>query len=369
MIPMSYFDAKGIEVVVKVPEYKIYDDYDFIGFSFNNKHSCEDLHIFRVSSGNRYQEELNPQRKERTAQHAGNDYTHYLGEDYGPRQFKIDFAFEGLNDKQIQAIRDCFDDKDIRPLWFDEAPYKVYEAKVQGQVVLKVIPFGNSNEAPTYSGEGSVTFVCYCPYARTPDLVVDKNGEEQGDGRALSSYSEFKNMEQWKDASRLQNTNYNFGRNFGDIPAPFIYQDDSIVTQLPNKTSTQCDIMELKIGTGEINFDIITNYPTHYWNSYNGILTAKHANGDKKNIQIYSNGKKVEIAAKSVATLPVTTQVDNNSPEQTITWKQYRSDVGDIVTYWITAAGGSGYTRENGTSTSIPSLVIGVELCYHYWYY
>jgi hypothetical protein len=47
--------------IVKVPQYSVYDDYDFIGFSFNGYHCVEDLGIIRVGNGTRYQENLTPQ--------------------------------------------------------------------------------------------------------------------------------------------------------------------------------------------------------------------------------------------------------------------------------------------------------------------
>ena len=36
------------ECIVKVPKYSVYDDYDFIGFSFNGYHCIEDLNIIRL---------------------------------------------------------------------------------------------------------------------------------------------------------------------------------------------------------------------------------------------------------------------------------------------------------------------------------
>ena len=208
MMPMSYFEGKGEEIIIKAPS----SNYDYLGFTYNGKHACEDLGIYRVSSSNRYQEELNPERREQTAEAPGADYTYYLGETFGPRKFKVDFAFEGRTQTQINAIRDCFDDMDIHELWFDEYPYKVYEAKVQGAVTLKVIPFGNNNEEPTYSGEGSVTFVCYTPYARTPDWV-EVNGVKL-DGKNIYSYTTFANFNQWREISRLDS-------NVGQVPFHF----------------------------------------------------------------------------------------------------------------------------------------------------
>ena len=68
--------------------------------------------------------------------------------------------------------------KELGDLWFEEAPYKVYTAKVTGQPSIKVIPFdetytegGVQKTRRIYKGEGSVTFTAYWPYAHTPDTI------------------------------------------------------------------------------------------------------------------------------------------------------------------------------------------------------
>lgn len=260
MMPMSYFEGKGEEIVIKVPRYSVYSDYDYIGFTFNGKHACEDLGIYRVSSSNRYQEELNPERKERTAEAPGADYVYYLGETFGPRKFKVDFAFEGLSQRKVNAIRDCFDDMDIHELWFDEYPYKVYEAKVQGPVTLKVIPFGNSNEEPTYSGEGSVTFVCYTPYARTPDWV-EVNGMKL-DGKQISSYmaAGFKNIDQWRQGSGLDG-------DVSQMPHNFLATLVGTQTIESNNFSTYED--------STFKYEFIPEASGYYIVKYNGDLSAE----------------------------------------------------------------------------------------------
>jgi hypothetical protein len=46
-------------------------DYDFIGFTFNGKHSCRDLKIYRTSNGGRYDTNLTPTFNDKTANVAG----------------------------------------------------------------------------------------------------------------------------------------------------------------------------------------------------------------------------------------------------------------------------------------------------------
>jgi hypothetical protein len=92
------------ECIVKVPSYSVYDDYDFIGFSFNGYHCVEDLHIYRTSDGSRYQENLTPQISEQTGQHSGVDGAYFLGAQHRQKVFNIKFAFERLSQFDIYKI-------------------------------------------------------------------------------------------------------------------------------------------------------------------------------------------------------------------------------------------------------------------------
>jgi hypothetical protein len=64
--------------IVKVPS----DDalgLDFLAFSFNGKHSWDDFGIYRVSDGNRYNENLSPTLTDKTAEVPGGDGMYYFG--------------------------------------------------------------------------------------------------------------------------------------------------------------------------------------------------------------------------------------------------------------------------------------------------
>jgi hypothetical protein len=63
------------------------------------------------------------------------------------------------------------DGREVGDLWFAEAPYRVYSAKVTGQPKLSVIPFPDPTWGRIYKGEGTIEFTCYYPYAHTPDYV------------------------------------------------------------------------------------------------------------------------------------------------------------------------------------------------------
>jgi hypothetical protein len=70
---------------------------DFIGFTFNDIHSSE-LGIVRVSSGNRYEEQLTPQFKDKSVEIPGKEGAIYLGSEIDKREFRIPFAFAGITE-------------------------------------------------------------------------------------------------------------------------------------------------------------------------------------------------------------------------------------------------------------------------------
>jgi len=178
---------------------------DFTGFKFGNVHSYDDLGITRVSSGDRYDEELFPEIKDLTAEVPGLDGEYYFGSTYGPRSFQIDFAFDSLTELQFRKLRTTFGTRDIKKLVFDERPYKYYLAKIENPIELSFVCFDEPNytwekiqlaqntyaqgisgdfeykayDGTTrriYKGEGSVTFVCYFPFAKSAykELPVDE---------------------------------------------------------------------------------------------------------------------------------------------------------------------------------------------------
>ena len=90
---------------------------DFTGFTFGDWHSS-DLEsglvtIFRVSSGDRYEEQLHPEIKDRTAEVLGVHGDYYFGSDYGTRTFDIDFAFDHLTEYQFRDLRKIFGTKNV----------------------------------------------------------------------------------------------------------------------------------------------------------------------------------------------------------------------------------------------------------------
>ena len=113
---------------------------DFLGFTFGDDHSS-DLGITRVSDGDRYDEQLHPEIKDRTAEVPGLNGEYYFGSDFGTRTFDLEFAFDHLTEEQFRKLRQVFGTKQIKRLIFDERPYKYYMAKLESPIELSYVCF------------------------------------------------------------------------------------------------------------------------------------------------------------------------------------------------------------------------------------
>lgn len=209
---------------------------DFLGFTFGGVHSS-DLGITRVSGGDRYEEQLHPEIKDRTAEVPGLNGEYYFGSDFGPRSFDIEIAFDHLTEVQFRRLRRVFGMKRIQTLVFDERPYKKYMAKLESPVELSYVCFdepkkvrfsekynvgtidteqgAQSGEVLTelpdgvrmvddgdgnrvrekvdpwvyeegteriYKGEGKMTLICYYPFAKSNFKVLPEEGNEYYEG-------------------------------------------------------------------------------------------------------------------------------------------------------------------------------------------
>lgn len=148
---------------------------DFLGFTLGDIHSSQ-LNITRVSSGDRYDDNLLPSFKDVTMEIPGGDGLYYWNSFYSQRQFVLNFAYDDLRDEDLRKLRQVFGFKGIQPLIFDELPYKKYMVKCANSPIFKYICFDH-RELRLYKGEGSVTLVAYYPYAlATANLIfTDKN--------------------------------------------------------------------------------------------------------------------------------------------------------------------------------------------------
>ncbi len=146
---------------------------DFISFSYNGVHSTE-LGVVHVSTSDRYADSLLPTIQDKTVQVPGSDGTYFFGSFYTQQQFPLSVAFDNVSEDQIRLARRVFGDRQSHPLIFDEEPYKIYYAKITSTPQLNYVPFQNYDEdADTrpriYKGEGTINFICYEPFAHTPN--------------------------------------------------------------------------------------------------------------------------------------------------------------------------------------------------------
>ena len=232
------------------------NDMDFIGFEYNGTHSSY-YEIFRTSDGSRYSDNLIPQLMDKTADVPGGDGQYYFRSFYKTRQFSISIAFENLSEEKYKAMRSWLDGKGIHDLIFDEAPYKVYSAKVTGTPQLKTICFEDDG-ARVYKGEGTIQFTCYYPFAHTPTIT------NQGfDGRILSNYTEelYPTKNQWASASGITDSFVN-GDNLGDLPAPF---------KVKKSDTTN---MNTSFTVGENTITIKESAVDLEWDSKTGLVTS-----------------------------------------------------------------------------------------------
>ena len=214
------------DTVVKVPKNKK-ADYDYIAFSFNDLHSLEDFGIYRTSDSNEgYSDGLFPTLTDKTANIPGMDGEYFFGTQHKQKIFNIKFAFDSLTEEKLQKMKKWLNGKEPENLWFAEAPHKVYTAKVTGSSMITSIAFHQENGSRVYKGQGSVQFTCYNPYARTPDYVLDSNGQYLA-GNHYTSYVEFSNYEEIKNTLphsiyTVNEVEYPTEFAYGDLPFSFI---------------------------------------------------------------------------------------------------------------------------------------------------
>ena len=150
---------------------------DFLGFQLGEDHSYK-LNITRVSTNDRYQDQLLPTFTDAVVQVPGGDGTYYWDTYYTQKAFSIDFAFDDLRDEDLRKLRQMFSDKTVKPLIFDEFPYKKYMVKSMQTPQLKYICFDHQ-EFRIYKGEGNVQLIAYYPFGISvvsPTLVDTNDG-------------------------------------------------------------------------------------------------------------------------------------------------------------------------------------------------
>ena len=148
---------------------------DFIGFTFNDRHSSE-FRIVRVSGGSRYNEDMLPPPKDILIDAPGRDGLYYMGTKASQRNFNIQIAYDDMREKDFLAFKEWLSYPREAKLIFDEEPYKFYWARVNGSPRLTYICFneeeGNPSSPRIYRGEGQIQFVAYQPWAESVSKIV-----------------------------------------------------------------------------------------------------------------------------------------------------------------------------------------------------
>ena len=193
---------------------------DFTGFSFNGIHSST-LGIIRVSDGDRYEEELQSEVRDKTVEIPGNDGDYYYGSTYGPKSHTIEIAFDSMTEKQFRQLRQLFGTKKICELVYDERPYKVYYVKIEEPIDLKYICFDEEEwnwesenhegyipnsidhkvytkkKRRIYKGEGTISLISYYPFAKQLYNILEYYD------RYAPAGVHYTNIDEWKDSSGI----------------------------------------------------------------------------------------------------------------------------------------------------------------------
>lgn len=171
---------------------------DFTGFHFNGVHSSQ-FGIYRVSDGSRYQEGLIPTSEDYVTDIPGGDGQYYFGNSYKTKPWNLNLAFDNVTEKNLRDMKRWLASSAPGDIIFDESPYKRYVGKVSGEPSLNYICFDKYSKEENkniriYKGEGSVSFICYYPYAFNNYY------------KSLVDYLEedYPNKEEWAEASGMK---------------------------------------------------------------------------------------------------------------------------------------------------------------------
>ena len=274
---------------------------DFLGFTFGDIHSSN-LGITRVSGGDRYEEQLHPEIKDRTVEVPGLNGEYYFGSDFGTKTFDIEIAFDHLTEEQFRKLRQTFGTKDIKRLIFDERPYKYYMAKLESPIELSYVSFDEpirrafsegsfTQELPNgvrmvndggnrirekidpwvypggieriYKGEGKISFISYFPFAKSVFKVLPTNQEESDwvISSGILNSTDYANID-------IYNNNSITVYNPGDIETGFrLYLPAAVVqttttltyTDVPNQQIASLSLNAMTMADDDIGILIDTN--------------------------------------------------------------------------------------------------------------
>ena len=170
---------------------------DFLGFTLGGQHSSS-LGIVRVSDGSRYHEDLMPEFEDKVVKVDGRDDTYYFGSEYKQKNIEIPIAFEDLTEEQLHQLKILMNGSELKPLIYDESPYKVYTVKANGISSLTYVCFDTPYER-VYKGEGTLNFIAYFPFARSRfNYLEDYTPSNISEWRGAVD-----NKKDWVKASRI----------------------------------------------------------------------------------------------------------------------------------------------------------------------
>lgn len=185
---------------------------DFLGFTFNNRHSSE-MKIVRVSNSNRYEVNLVSQLKHTQADIPGSDGEVITSTKRQKKGFPtIHIAYDDLREEDMRALKEWLSPKQAAPLVFDELPYLTYFATISAVPQLKFICFDDKNDPSirVYKGEGTIQFEAAAPYAICKQKYLDYYENKLLDDNDPNSPPMYPTVKQWGPSSGLKATSQGY---------------------------------------------------------------------------------------------------------------------------------------------------------------
>lgn len=140
-------------------------NYEFIGFSFDGKHSSE--FNLTVVNPSMYSENLFSDFDDRVVEVAGKDGVYYFGTQVRTKPLRISVAFDNIDGKNKRDIVNWLQPRKVGKLIFDESPYKYYVVKISSSPVFSFIPFSindSGNNKHVFKGSFDIEFSSFEPY-------------------------------------------------------------------------------------------------------------------------------------------------------------------------------------------------------------
>ena len=141
-------------------------DFEFLGFTFNGKHSSE-FGLTVVSPGGLYQENMFASFEDKTISVSGKEGVYYFGTEIRTKEMSVQLAFDHLTSENYRKIKEWLSPKIVGKLIFDERPYKYYWVKISTPPAFSFVPFEEEIEGEVvhiFKGELSISFISHSPY-------------------------------------------------------------------------------------------------------------------------------------------------------------------------------------------------------------